>query len=504
MATRSTVYPAPQTDGDLASPWTFPFYPSQKRVQEVGGWMTTDGTGDPHSAQVAHGITTTGDWQLSFLADSVTGATCGFLVVSTGLNGYFIRFGTVLVVEIVTGGAAGADIINAARNSSSGTPTFIEVTYTASTNTFEAFEDGVSRGTGTESTYEATNKSVIIPVLVSSTAPLIQNAFIQDYIEVRGTYPFPIQPPVIGPNSTLYGPTVTRGTVFVLPPLIGPGSQVFAPTVVQGAQAIAPPQIAAASTLAAPTVTPGAVTLAPPAIGPGSSLAAPTVVPGQINLSPPAIASTATTSAPTVVPGATQLSAPVISSTASQFGPTLVPGPVALVMSTIAAGSATFEPVVFQGGTLAMPTIGPDSVLHAPTLTPGQVLLAMPTIASGAVMYAPVVVPVGPQLAAPAIAAGSTLYAPAVTVGGITLSLPAIGPGSSLYAPTLTAGAVQLALAFIASTATLHAPTVTLGVPFVDSGTIELSVSAAQVFLSAILATLTIDAEQAEIMIGTP
>lgn len=197
---RSTIWPQPQADGDLVAPWSFPFSGSgHLNLEEADGWITTDGTDTtPHSAQISHGITTTGDWQVAFLGDVANTAGVDVLLVNASLNGYFFRFGTNLLVQVVTDGAPGTTIATAARVTGSHVPAFVECTYTAATDTFEIFEDGVSRGSGTNNTYEATSKTLCI-ALAAQTGGVrtrCRDLYVQDFVQVLGRPPRPALPPL--------------------------------------------------------------------------------------------------------------------------------------------------------------------------------------------------------------------------------------------------------------------------------------------------------------------
>lgn len=172
--TASTAYPESQADGDLASPWTFPFSGAGHRNMEFShassdGWFTTDGTDTtPHSAQRTHSITTTGDWQVSFVAVSTSGAPFGVMLTNASLNGYYIQFDSFLAVRPVTGGTGGSAIASAARVAGAHEAAYIECVYTAATDTFDLYEDGVLRASGTNNTYEATAKNTLTLVAVQA------------------------------------------------------------------------------------------------------------------------------------------------------------------------------------------------------------------------------------------------------------------------------------------------------------------------------------------------
>ena len=200
---RSAIYPAAQTDGDLVAPWSFPFSGfGHLNLEEAGGWITTDGTDTTsHSAQVSHGITTTGDWQFSALLDCTTAGTAEFgaLICSTGYTGYWVILSNLTVrVRAVVGGAPSTVIVSATRNAASLVPAFVECTYTASTDTFELFEDGVSRGTGTNATHEAVDKQLLIPIAsqFGGARSRARDLYIQDTIAVLGRPPRPALPPI--------------------------------------------------------------------------------------------------------------------------------------------------------------------------------------------------------------------------------------------------------------------------------------------------------------------
>lgn len=161
----SPLYPQPQADNvelDTALGWSYPGFPSQLKPHSIDNWIEVHTDTTAHTAQNTHGAgNLTGDWQASMLAISQAGDACAFYIVTTGYNGYYFRFDTNISVRRSVGGV-NTTLLSVARNSAALVPTYCELQYTASTDTFELFEDGVSRGTVADATYEASAKTQIL------------------------------------------------------------------------------------------------------------------------------------------------------------------------------------------------------------------------------------------------------------------------------------------------------------------------------------------------------
>jgi len=277
---RSTIWPGAQADGDLdtGQGWSFPFFPTQDRMQEIGGWMSSDNAAT-HSAAISHGITTTGDWQISFTVDSASGEPVGALIVDGSLNGYYVYLDANLVVVQINGGSLGAGIISAARVAGGHVATFIEVSYTASSNTFAAYENGASRGTGSNSTYEATAKSTMYVLATQSggSACRLKDTFIQDYISIAGAPPtadVSATPAAVVATTTIPTPTVTR-TATAAPAAVACTTTIPAATVTRTGRAT-PAAVVATTTIPTATVTRTAVA-AVTAVTATTTIPAPTV-----------------------------------------------------------------------------------------------------------------------------------------------------------------------------------------------------------------------------------
>lgn len=78
----SPEFPESQSNGDLASPWSNPYYPTQLNIQYVDGWASTTTATTSHWGYRTHTIDTVNrDWQISGWFDNTDVSGDGFIEI---------------------------------------------------------------------------------------------------------------------------------------------------------------------------------------------------------------------------------------------------------------------------------------------------------------------------------------------------------------------------------------------------------------------------------------
>lgn len=281
----------------------------------------------------------------------------------------------------------------------------------------------------------------------------IQGWFGEDFAETLGPSTQTITLPIIGPEETVFTPTVTRGAVTItLPYLDDSSDSLFAPTL---AQVIALPYLNDADTLSTPTITPGAVTITLPLISDGDTLNAPTISVGSVTITLPYLDDSAD----------------------SLFTPTLTVGGVTLTLPLIGPEETLYDPTVSVSGgsgfaqTLELPTITNTSSLFEMALA---LRVTLPKIDSTSDLYGP---NVAQQLYIPwknNRDQDSFLYPPTVRNYQI-IQLPWIPTSSVLYGATLKQ---NMTLAAIGAEEVVYPPSVqstyALTLPLITSGSVDV------------------------------
>lgn len=321
------------------------------------------------------------------------------------------------------------------------------------------------------------SQNLVVPLL-ASTATFYAPSVVQN-----------VAPGLHGPTSTLYAPSVVQ---LVQPPLIGSSSALFAPSVVQvvtpglhgPTSQLFGPSVTNLNTLVAPligsteqTFAPSVVqVVAPPLIGPGTALFAPTLT--NLNtLLPGLLGPDTTLYGPSVVQ---VVQPPLIGPTSQTFAPSVVQ-----VVSPPLLGptSQTFAPTLTNLNTIVAPLIGSTETLYSPTIA--QITLVQPPlIGSTEALYSPTVTNLN-TLEAPVIGPNTALFGPSVVM---EVEPPLLGPNTQLFAPSLSNLNTLLA-PFIPSGSQTFAPSVVQVVspPVIPAGSQTYAPSVTQIVSPPIL-----------------
>ena len=225
----------------------------------------------------------------------------------------------------------------------------------------------------------------------------------------RGTVT--VSPAYLSASSTLYSPVITAGSVTVFPSHLASTAQVFAPVVSSGSLIVVPTYLASTAQVFNPTVSPGSVTVAPNYLSATSQLYAP-VITTAITVTPAVITSTVTVYNPTVTGGTTTIVAGFIASTAELFEPTVSPGSVTVAPNYLSATSQLYAPVVTSGMVIAPEAIASSIVVFSHQVAPGAVTIAPAHLASSAHVFDPLIQEGTDRTIEPAFIASSlTVYA---------------------------------------------------------------------------------------------
>jgi hypothetical protein len=211
----SPEFPETQSNGDLASPWTNPYYPTRLNIQYVDGWASTTTVTTEHWGYRTHSINTVNhDWQISGWFDDTDVSGAGFIEVffiSAGGDGYSLGVGNAFHLYPYAAGVRGAAFTNFDKVAGPYVPVYVEVTFEYATGTWRVYEDGVEAGNWVHTTYQAADKSTFGVAMYSDDSPQesrFRRLTIKDYIEVTGPPSEPFTP--IPANLHLVSKTDTQ------------------------------------------------------------------------------------------------------------------------------------------------------------------------------------------------------------------------------------------------------------------------------------------------------
>lgn len=190
----SGVEPLPQTNGI----WAGATNPGSADVYVDGQKMNAHSTATT-GAYKAHGLTLTGDYQVSFwceATDVIGDGGSSVYLLDGSFNGWMFFVGNAIHLYRVDAGAlaggSGGYFTNWGRTNTG--PTFIECTFTRSTNLFKLYYDGTSvlQLEYTSALYNGGALMLVqnqMPNYPSGPANNVYGLVVQDFVTVVGTGP---------------------------------------------------------------------------------------------------------------------------------------------------------------------------------------------------------------------------------------------------------------------------------------------------------------------------
>lgn len=185
-----------QVDGAASSPWGAG---AQTRVRVVSNRFCNDTSASTGEDAIAtHGITATGNWQVSFWfngTDVIAHGGCAIAMIGIGSgNGWGIFVGNAIHIRKFTAGVQGANLTNDARTDTG--DIYVEWSNNETTGVRTVFINGVSWSTVTDTAFDGGDT---VQVLVESDDYPTRNTMmwglrIQDSINVLGAPPFIARP----------------------------------------------------------------------------------------------------------------------------------------------------------------------------------------------------------------------------------------------------------------------------------------------------------------------
>jgi hypothetical protein len=428
----------------------------------IAGRGTTDNNTGLHGMGILHDVDLSGDWEV--LLHINASLTIGNGSVNVGLVrgadgvGYSIALGNASHVQIrTTGYVNGGNITNDNRTNRA---EFIRWTYTASSNTFLIYHDGVPQNpiVNTVNTAMMGAADTLIVFMQETTSPTEECSFDNLFIAAGLGNEYP---PVYLPAEP-----ATVALALSQPPVTATGSAGATATPTTVALTLAQPAVTASAGGTASPTTAALVLAQPPVTAQASSTAAPATV-ALVLTQPPVTAQAGQTAAPATV--ALVVAQPPVTAQASS---TSSPATVALVLAqppvTAQAGSAISVTTValvlaqppvtaFSGSSTSPATVAlvltqPAVVAQAGssvTITTVALVLAQPPVTAQAGQTASVVT-VALILSQPPVATQAGATASPTTVPLVLAQPPVATTASGTASPTT----VPLVLAQPAVTAT--------------------------------------------------
>lgn len=187
----SPEFPESQSNGDLASPWSNPYYPTQLNIQYVDGWASTTTATTSHWGYRTHTIDTVNrDWQISGWFDNTDVSGDGFIeifFIDGSGDGYSLGVGNAYHLYPYSGGTRGSAFTNFDKTAAAYVPVYIEVTFEYATGEWRVYEDGIEQGSQVHTTHQAADKATFGAVMYSDDSPQEsrwRKLTIKDYIDV--------------------------------------------------------------------------------------------------------------------------------------------------------------------------------------------------------------------------------------------------------------------------------------------------------------------------------
>jgi hypothetical protein len=224
----SPEFPESQANGDLASPWSNPYYPTRLNIQYVDGWASTNTTTTNHWGYRTHTIDTVNrDWQISGWFDNTDVSGDGFIeifFIDGSGDGYSLGVGNAYHLYPYSGGTRGSAFTNFDKTAAAYVPVYIEVTFEYATGEWRVYEDGVEVGNQVHTTHQAADKTTFGCAMYSDDSPTNESRWraltIKDFIDVTGPpTDATATPATISMSLAMQAPSLSAGATMTPSPL---------------------------------------------------------------------------------------------------------------------------------------------------------------------------------------------------------------------------------------------------------------------------------------------